>query len=133
MARASLPTLNVTAQPKTTDGSTAPTAWANALTEDYYDLANGSGFTAFCTVHTTPTGTTPTLDLKLQHSPDGTNWDDLDGSAFTQITTATTESVSVPGPGTSDAKTFARYVRIVEQFNNADNVFSYTIKIAQLE
>jgi hypothetical protein len=133
MARASLATIVATDAPKTTDGSTAPTAYANALTEDYYDLYDCSAFTVFCTVHTAPTGTTPTLDLKLQHSPDGVEWDDLDGSAFTQMNSATTESVSVPGPGTSDAKTFARYIRVVEQFNNADNVFSYTIKVAKLE
>lgn len=33
-------------------------------------------------------GTTPTLDVKLQTSPDGTAWADLPNGAFTQVTTS---------------------------------------------
>lgn len=32
-------------------------------------------------------GTTPTLDVKIQNSPDGKNWVDISGGAFTQVTT----------------------------------------------
>ena len=43
---------------------------------------------------TNNSGTTPTLDVKLQHSPDCTTWKDLTGGVFTQQTTG--------GPTTQD-------------------------------
>lgn len=46
---------------------------------------------AFLSV-TLATGTTPTLDVKVQLSPDGTAWYD-EGTSFTQITTASTPAV----------------------------------------
>ena len=45
---------------------------------------------------TAASGTTPTLNVKVQHSPDGTNWTDV-GTAFTQATGATTEHKIVSG------------------------------------
>ncbi len=41
-------------------------------------------------------GTTPTLDVKLQHSPDGTQWADL-GTAFAQKTAAGLETKAFTG------------------------------------
>ena len=36
-------------------------------------------------------GTTPTMDVKLQHSSDGSTWFDVPSAAFTQITTTSTK------------------------------------------
>jgi hypothetical protein len=39
------------------------------------------------------TGTTPTLDVKIQESPDGTDWYDVPSFATAQFTTTGSESV----------------------------------------
>ena len=46
-------------------------------------------------VATSVTGTSPTFDMKIQHSHDGTNWFDL--TTFTQITTASSEFKAITG------------------------------------
>lgn len=56
----------------------------------YTDTIHVGTFTeilAFSNI-TSHAGTNPTLDLTIQHSPDGEHW--LDGDAFTQITTGDT-------------------------------------------
>lgn len=97
---------------KTLDGTT-PGSTYTTLGQTSFDTYAASGFAAFVTVQSTPGGTSPTVDVKLQHSPDLINWVDL--SAFTQITKTGTYpqsfALNVPGPGTSDPKTWARYVR----------------------
>lgn len=54
------------------------------------------GFTevlVYLTVANAPTGTSPTLDVKVQYSPDGNTWFDGASSSFTQITGASTPNV----------------------------------------
>ena len=43
---------------------------------------------------TDTSGTSPTLDIKAQHSIDGVQWSDLTGLSFTQATGATVETKS---------------------------------------
>jgi len=65
--------------------------------------------------------------MKLQHAPTTAGpWDDIPSGALTQFTTvAAIESVTVTS--------FARFVRVVEKFANADNVYSYTIRLSKVE
>jgi len=68
----------------------------------YVDLGDFATFDAYLSVGAA-TGTSPTLDAVLHHSPDGVVF--YTGVAFTQATGATTEKVDV---------TFqARYLRLV--------------------
>ena len=48
---------------------------------------------------TAQAGTNPTLDVKLQDSPDGSIWFDVPGGAFTQVTAATGQQTLVPTRG----------------------------------
>lgn len=59
---------------------------ANATT-DPLNVGHYNELMLFLNV-TAQTGTTPTLDCKLQYSPDGITWVDS-GDSFTQITTTT--------------------------------------------
>ena len=85
------------------------------------ETSDWSGFVFFVICPDAPTGTTPTLDVKVEHSPDGLNWVTL--ATLPQITAAGTYAVSVPGPGTSDAKTFALFVRAVGKVGGTTPVF----------
>lgn len=53
------------------------------------DLGNGVNSTNAILEVGAVTGTTPTLDVKLQESDDNATWTDISGGAFTQITAAT--------------------------------------------
>ncbi len=77
------------------------------------DVGNASQLTLTVTVHQAPSGTSPTLDAKLQESNDQSNWSDIAGAAITQMTAVGTNTAKVPGSAATDAVTFARYVRIV--------------------
>ena len=58
-------------------------------------------------------GTTPTLDVKLQDSPDNTTFTDVAGGAFTQVTDANTKAaVTLTLNVQLDA--LAKYVRAVK-------------------
>lgn len=54
------------------------------------------------------TGTTPTLDVKLQESDDNSTWSDISGATFTQITTSdSTAQIAF------DLDSAGRYIRAV--------------------
>ncbi len=116
----------VSIQPATQTDTTHPAAYAavaDGSGDTVHDVGDASELTATITVHTEPTGTSPTLDVKLQESNDEDNWVDLDGAAISQLTggsQASTVSIKVPGPAVTDAKTFARYVRIMAAVGGSD-------------
>jgi len=57
----------------------------------------------------TVSGTTPTLNGKLQTSPDGTNdWTDISGATFTEVTAA--DSVQSIGVDVRDTLGYVRFV-----------------------
>ena len=58
----------------------------------------------------TATGTSPTLDIKMQHSPDTTFW--IDGVTMTQATGATTEEKPLT--------LISRYIRFVATIGGTD-------------
>lgn len=79
-----------------------------------------SGLVAFLKV-TSVSGLTPTLDIKLQDSPNGTDWYDIGGGAFTQSTAATTKRLSVSGVGT--------FVRAVVDLGGTNPSFNFSLDI----
>ena len=74
------------------------------------DILNYEGQAAAILQSAAGTGTTPTLDVKLQDSEDGsTGWADVIGAAFAQVTNAAA-SIQVVKFNASAAK---RYIRAV--------------------
>jgi len=127
-SKSALPPVELNGIPTTTDGATAPTAYAVAVdSAAYYDVYDASVVTLFCEVHQAPTGTTKTLDIKMQHAPDVDGpWDDITSGALTQFTTAAgIEAVTITS--------FARYIRIMELFGSADCVYSYSMRLSKVE
>jgi len=65
-------------------------------------------------------GTTPTLDVKLQDSPDNVTFTDVSGGAFTQVTDAGTKAaVSLTLNVQLDA--LAKYVRAVKTIGGTNS------------
>lgn len=64
-------------------------------------------------------GTSPTLDVKLQDSPDNSAWTDISGAAFTQVTDAadSTEAISL------DLNNANRYIRAVKTVSGTSPTF----------
>jgi hypothetical protein len=62
-------------------------------------------------------GTTPTMDVKLQHSVDGsTSWADVTGGGFAQVSdTASVQKISL------NKDELRRYVRIVKDISGTDS------------
>lgn len=68
------------------------------------------------------TGTTPLLDVKLQHRDLSTDsWADVTNGAFTQASAAGTEVLIV---------SLFRYVRVVSNFTNTITAADYNVKLA---
>jgi len=70
-------------------------------------------------------GTTPTLDGKLQSSPDNSTWTDISGATFTQVTA--TDSFQKIG---IDVRQGAKYIRYVGTI--AGTTPSFTMGVALL-
>ena len=70
-------------------------------------------------------GTSPTLDVKLQDSADNSSWSDLSGKTFTQVTdgAAATEKISI---NTNDVR---RYVRAVATLGGTSPVFVCAVSL----
>ena len=92
---------------------TALTASGNT---DPLDISRYNEGMVFLAV-TTNSGTTPTLDCKIQYSPDKINWVDS-GDAFTQITTVNGTFVK------KLTSNFGKYIRLV--FTLAGTTPNYT-------
>jgi len=60
----------------------------------------------------TVSGTTPTLDGKIQESADGsTGWADITGATFTQVTASnSTQKIRLNGLGVGSRKRYIRFV-----------------------
>jgi len=67
---------------------------------------------------TAASGTTPTLDVKLQHSPDGAIWSDL-GTAFAQKVAAGTEVKTFTG--------IHGFLRVVSTIGGTTPSFTYSV------
>lgn len=88
----------------------APLARTSTANGTAVDVQQYIGQMKFILTSTAGTGTTPTLDVKLQGSADGsTGWADITGATFTQVTDAAdaSEAIGVVIDGSP------RYVRAV--------------------
>lgn len=69
------------------------------------------------------TGTTPTLDAKLQDSDDGsTGWADVSGATFTQVVGAAAQQKIVV-----DANAAKRYVRVAYTIGGTTPSFTFSV------
>ena len=72
------------------------------------------------------TGTTPTLDVKLQHSDDDSTYEDITSGTFSQVTDAAeTAGVKVMKLNVSDLK---RYLRIVGTIAGTTPSFDFGVE-----
>lgn len=72
------------------------------------------------------TGTTPTLDVKLQHSDDNSTYVDVTGGTFTQVTdVAGSAGVQVKKINVSDLK---RYVRVIGTIAGTTPSFDFAVE-----
>ncbi len=74
------------------DLPTARTANAAGSSVDFADVVGNMQSALLVTGAVS--GTTPTLDVKIQHSSDGSTWADVTGATFTQVTTANRQLIS---------------------------------------
>jgi hypothetical protein len=72
------------------------------------------------------TGTSPTLDVKLQHSDDDSTYEDVNSGAFSQVTDAAeTAGVKVMKLNVSDLK---RYLRVVGTIAGTTPSFDFGVE-----
>ena len=77
------------------------------------------------------TGTTPTLDVKLQHSDDNSTYADVTGGAFTQVTdVAGSAGVQVKKINVSDLK---RYVRAIGTIAGTTPSFDFAVEFVGIK
>ncbi len=71
------------------------------------------------------TGTSPTLDVKLQESANNSDWSDISGATFTQVTDggAGFEKISI---NTNDTE---RYLRAVATLGGTSPVFVFGVSL----
>jgi hypothetical protein len=103
---------------RTAFASAARTATANS---DAFDVGDSTSLVAYLSV-TAASGTSPTLDVKFQDSPDGgTTWFDIAGLAFTQATGATAE-VKVA------TRVYSKTVRCVATIAGTTPSFTFSVR-----
>lgn len=80
-----------------------------------------NGFVAYLNV-SAASGTTPSMTVKFQDSPDGTNWFDIASAAFTAATGAVTQRLVVSNT--------AQYVRAVSTITGTTPSFTYDLDVS---
>lgn len=86
------------------------------------DLQQYSGDVAVVLDSAAGTGTTPTLDVKLQDSADNSSFADITGATFTQVTgTASQQKIVVNKDGAQ------RYVRAVATIAGTTPSFTFSV------
>jgi len=80
----------------------------------------------------TVAGTTPTLNVKMQASPDGSgSWVDITGATFTQVTTSNQDQMirfTVPPAASTTAPAY-RYVRAVATIGGTSPAFALSVAV----
>ena len=87
------------------------------------DLANCRGGASIVLDSAAGTGTTPTLDVKLQSSPDNSTWTDA-GVAFTQVTTVASQQIQA-----IQVDKLQRYVRPVATIGGTTPSFTFSLNL----
>lgn len=70
----------------------APAAKSATFNTATFDSKDYEGGICFLLISAAGTGTSPTLDVDIQHSSDGTIWDSTPVGEFTQVTDAATSN-----------------------------------------
>lgn len=73
--------------------ASAPAARTSTVTGSSQDMIAGDGQVAAIQTVGAVSGTSPTLDGKIQESSDGSTWTDVSGATFTQVTASTSLQV----------------------------------------
>jgi len=98
--------------------STRGSGSTNSSSQDVGDYREAIAFARV----TDKSGTNPTLDIKFQGSPDGSNFADL-GDSFTQITTTGTYLKKL-------SENFGKYVRAVATIGGTDTpTFTFSLSL----
>lgn len=97
-------------------------ASANGTGIDVSDFVGGVKFTLDSGAGT---GTTPTLDVKLQESDDNSTWTDVTGGAFTQVTDAGASFETL----TLSADGLKKYVRGVDAVTGTSPAFPRSLSL----
>lgn len=92
-----------------------------SVTSSAVSAGDFPSFVAYLNV-TAAAGTTPTLDVSFQDSPDGTTWYDIPSAAFTQATAASRGRLVVTGVGP--------YLRAVATIGGTSPSFTFTVEVA---
>lgn len=87
----------------------APLARTSTTNGSGVDLTGYQGLAAVYLHNNTTSGTTPTLDVKIQDSADNSTFADVTGYTFTQVTAALTN----PAGLTIDTRKCRQYIRAV--------------------
>ncbi|MBE0564939.1 MAG: hypothetical protein IH621_03210 [Krumholzibacteria bacterium] len=117
--------LNALAQ--AVSGELAPAARrTTTLTGTGIDVLEYEGVALVLLNASAGTGTSPTLDVKLQHSDDDSTYEDVTSGAFTQVTdVAETAGVRVMKLNVSDLK---RYLRVVGTIAGTTPSFDFGVE-----
>ena len=103
----------------------------STLTGTGIDVLDYEGVTLAVLNASAGTGTTPTLDVKLQHSDDDSTYADVTGAAFTQVTDAAeTAGVQVLKVNVSDLK---RYVRVIGTIAGTTPSFEFGVEFVGIK
>lgn len=87
-----------------------------------FDASGYIGNITFVQAIGTVSGTTPTLDGKIQDSADDSSYTDVPGATFTQVTASTSvQSLNV------DTRAFRKYVRYVGTIAGTTPVFNSAV------
>jgi len=90
------------------------------------DILNYEGQAAAILQSAAGTGTSPTLDVKLQDSADGsTGWADITGATFTQVTNAAPSAQAVK----FNASAARRYIRAVATVGGTTPSFACAVSL----
>lgn len=94
-----------------------------SVTSSAFDVGDAQSLVAYLTV-TAGSGTTPTLDIKFQDSPDsGTTWFDIAGASFTQVTGSSSTQV------VSASRKFSNLVRCVVTIGGTTPSFTFHVEV----
>ncbi len=104
----------------------APAARTASANGTGVDVTDYEGVATVLLTSAAGTGTTPTLDVKLQDSPDNSTWTDIPGATFTQVTNAAA-SEQVKAVDVQAANKFIRAVATI-----AGTTPSFTCAVAFL-
>ena len=112
----------VHAAPKRIITALASAARTASVNSQSFDIGEAQTLQGYLNI-TAASGTSPTLDVTIQDSPDGTIW--FDAAAFTQATAASTQ-VKLANSAT---RVLAKYVRVKTVIGGTTPSFTFTVHL----